>query len=54
MEAILLKQDAFLQRNCLEELQRREDAFQLLRKLNTVGAPATTEREDSREAESTV
>ena len=37
-----------------QELQRREDAFRKVRKLNAVGAPATTERKDIRENEATV
>jgi hypothetical protein len=37
-----------------QELQRREDAFWKVRKLNAVGAPATTERKDMREHEATV
>lgn len=36
------------------EIQRREDAYSKVRKLNAVGAPATTERVDSREAKATV
>lgn len=37
-----------------KEIQRREDAYQTMRKLNAVGAAATTERSDSREAKATV
>ncbi len=34
-----------------QEIQRREEAYQAVRKLNFVGAAATTNRVDSREAE---
>jgi len=34
-----------------EELQRREDAYQKLRKLNAVGAAATTKRDDTGDGE---
>lgn len=37
-----------------QELQRREDAYQTMRKLNAVGAAATTEPKDAREGEATV
>lgn len=36
------------------ELQRREEAYQMMRKLNAVGAAATTERVGTREGEATV
>ncbi len=38
----------------LEELQRREDIYLKMCKLNAVGAAATTEREGTREGEATV
>ena len=37
-----------------QELQRREDAFQIMRKLNAVGAAATTKRVSIREDETIV
>lgn len=37
-----------------EEIQRREEAYQTVRKLNAVGAAATTEYESTREGEATV
>lgn len=37
-----------------EELQRREDCYKKCRKLNAVGAAATTKPEDSREVEAIV
>jgi len=37
-----------------EEIQRREDYYNKCRKLNTVGAAATTKPEDSREVEAIV
>ena len=37
-----------------QELQRREDAFQKMRKLNAVGAAATTKRFSTREGEAIV
>lgn len=38
----------------IEELQRREDLYQQMRKLNAVGAAATTKRDDIREDEAIV
>lgn len=38
----------------IQEIQRREDAYQTMRKLNAVGAAATTEPKDTREGEATV
>lgn len=37
-----------------EEIQRREDAYVALRKLNVVGAAATIKREDAREGEAMI
>ena len=38
----------------VQELQRREEAYQKLRKLNAVGAAATTKQESTREGEAIV
>ena len=48
------KEHGFRDRVCSEELQRREEAYLKMRKLNAVGVAATTESRSCREAEATV
>jgi len=38
----------------ISELQRREELYWKVKKLNAVGAPATTKQEDTREGEAMV